>query len=94
MPRKIKDENERAMPVNISVKRKTLQALDNNVLQLQEWLISKGVEEKNARAVTRSALIAEMVYTLASEAGLTLIKGGILAQFGIDDSQCELFPKV
>ena len=90
MPRKITNEEDRAIRINICVKPKVLRALDKNVERFQGFLQSNGVDEKEARKVSRSQLIAEMVETLATEGGLLALQSGVALKYGIDNSQTEL----
>lgn len=95
MPKRIKDEKERAVAVQISLPNGVVERLNKNVIELQNWLISKGADElKIRRQVTRSYLMREMLQVLASSGGIQLIKGSIALALGIDDeNQTDLFEK-
>lgn len=95
MPKRIKDEKERAVAVQISLPSGVVERLNKNVVDLQNWLISKGADElKTRRQFTRSYLMREMISVLASSSGIQMIKSTIALSFGIDDEkQTDLFGK-
>lgn len=88
-----KEPHERAIRVNISLSPETLERIDKNVDRIAQWLILKGADVKDVtRCVTRSALIAEMVSSLGTEAGYHSMLMGFsmaLGMHGMD--QTELF---
>lgn len=90
MPKIITDEAERSVRVNVCVKNKILQKLDQNVIRFQSYLMSHGISPEDAKKVTRSALIGEMVESLATEAGLLMLQSGVALKFGLDNSQIEM----
>ena len=95
MPKRIKDEKERAVAVQISLPSGVVERLNQNVVDLQNWLISKGADElKTRRQMTRSFLMKEMIKTLATSGGIQMIKGSIALALGLDDeNQTDLFEK-
>lgn len=95
MPKRIKDEKERAVALQISLPNGVVERLNKNVVELQDWLISKGCEElKTRRQVTRSFLMREMLKVLATSGGIQMIKGSIALALGLDDeNQTDLFGK-
>lgn len=93
MPRKITNEEDRVIRINICVKPKVLRALDKNVDRIAQWLILKGADVKDVtRIVTRSALITEMVSSLGTEAGYHSMLMGFSMALGVHGmDQTELF---
>lgn len=91
---KRKPPSERAVRVNISLAPKTLEEIDKNVDKLKNWLIGKmGVDEKEVeKVVSRSALITEVVQTLATPQGFENLRGGFAVALGVvDNGQQDLF---
>lgn len=79
--------------INLSLLPSVVEGLDKNIDRLQEFLIRKGVSEKEVqKVVTRSSLIREFAQLLATDDGYNLIKSGFCLALGVvDNGQTELF---
>lgn len=94
MPRKLNAGQDRKISVSISVDPHTWAELEKRCKEIQIWLRSNGVTEKDANAVSRSALVRSSIEQASKPAFWQMMKGSYALAFGINDEQQEIpFPK-
>ena len=93
MARKQKDPSgESVRAISIVLTDTQLKNLDSNVKNMQDFLIGKGIPEPKVKGmVNRSAVVREMVLTLASEKGYYAMLSGFAYALGLDPDQQDAF---
>lgn len=93
MARKPKDPNgESVRAISIVLTDTQLKNLDSNVKNMQDYLIGKGIPEPKVKGmVNRSAVVREMVLSLASETGYHAMLSGFAFALGLNPDQQDLF---
>ncbi len=90
MGRKTLDERKKIC-VTLSVDPLHWEQLDERCKEMQTWLLSKGVEERQAKSFTRSALVRESIRLACSRQYFEFLKLQIGITFGVNDDQIEMF---
>jgi len=90
MGRKTLDDRKKIC-VTLSVDPLHWEQLNKRCEEMQKWFISKGVDERQAKSFTRSALVRESIRLACSKEYFAFLKLQCGSLFGVDDGQMELF---
>lgn len=91
MPRKLKEGQNRKVSVTLSVDPKKWDELQKRCEEMQAWLKSKGVDEKNASSFSRSELVRQMVDLGSKPQYIEFLKVAIGSAFGVNSDQLDIF---
>lgn len=88
-----KKPEDRYYRLTITLPKEDLARIDKNIEKLQNFLVSKGAQEGRVkREVSRSSIIREMLSTLSTDDGYSLLRASMSLALGVtDNGQTELF---